>query len=299
MKRLPPAELARNSLKSLVVTLSLASVTVAHAIDIDPGDYTALPAGTNLAMLYYQYATTDRLYAGGERVPVNARLDTNIGIFRYVHFMEVGGYIVDPQILLPFGHVEAKNDLFPLGSTDGMADPILAATVWLINEPENNHYFGITPFLQVPAGSYDNDRPLNLGENRWSFSLQAGYIRGLTDTLALDLAADITLHGKNSDFGADNSTLKQDPLYQLQGYLRHNISPTWDIRGGLSYTYGGETRVDGQRQNDKYETLSATLGTGYFITPTVQVLANYGQDLSVENGFREDRRVNLRLMKVF
>ncbi|WP_253447085.1 transporter [Halomonas sp. Y3] len=293
------AKPTRNSLRTLVVALGFTSATTTHAIDIDPGDYTALPAGTNLAMLYYQYATNDRLYANGERAPENAGLDTNIGIFRYVHFMEVGGYIVDPQILLPFGQVEAKGDLAPLGSTSGIADPILAATVWLVNDPENNHYLGITPFLQVPVGSYDNKRALNLGENRWAFSLQTGYIRGLTETLALDLAADVTLHGKNSDFGAESADLKQDPLYQFQGYLRHNLTQTWDVRGGLSYTYGGETKVDGQRQDDKTETLSATIGTGYFITPTVQVLANYGQDLSVENGFREEHRVNLRLLKVF
>lgn len=290
--------LAKTSLKTLLVALGLASAT-AHAIDIDAGDYTALPDGTNLGLLYYQHATNDKLYADGERVPVNAGLDTNIGIFRYVHFMEVGGYTIDPQILLPFGHVEAKDDLAPLGSTDGFADPILAATLWLVNDPENNHYFGITPFLHVPVGSYDNDRALNLGENRWKFTLQAGYIRGLTDNLSLDLAADVTLHGKNSDFGPESADLEQDALYQLQGFLRHNLTPTWDIRGGLSYTYGGESKVDGQWQDDEVETLSATLGTGYFITPTVQVLANYGRDLSVENGFKEEHRVNLRLLKVF
>lgn len=294
-----PDGITRSLLKPLVMALGLASAATANAVDVDPGDYTALPAGTNLAMLYYQHATNNKLYANGDRVPVDAGLDTNISIFRYVHFMDIGGYTVNPQILLPFGRIEAKDNLASMGSTNGIADPILAATVWLINKPEDNHYFGITPFLHVPVGSYDNNRALNMGENRWKFSLQAGYIRGLTDTLSLDLAADVTLYGKNSDFGSESSRLEQDPLYHLQSYMRHNLTPTWDIRGGLSYTYGGETEVDGQQQKDKTETISATIGTGYFITPTVQVLANYGRDISVENGFREEHRINLRLMKAF
>ena len=32
---------------------------------------------------------------------------------------------------------------------------------------------------------------------------------------------------------------------------------------------------------------------------TTQVILNYGRDLRVENGFKEDNRINLRLMKVF
>lgn len=144
-----------------------------------------------------------------------------------------------------------------------------------------------------------NDRALNLGENRWKFSLQAGYVRGLTENLSLDLAADVTLYGENSDFGPEGADLDQDPLYQLQGFLRYNLTPTWDIRGGLSYELGGETKIDGQRQSDEIDTLSGTLGTAFFINPTLQLVADYGRDLSVDNGLKEDHRVNLRLMKVY
>jgi hypothetical protein len=35
------------------------------------------------------------------------------------------------------------------------------------------------------------------------------------------------------------------------------------------------------------------------MTPTFQALLNYGQDVSVDNGFKEEQRVNLRLLWVF
>ncbi|MGB1761958.1 transporter [Alloalcanivorax xenomutans] len=270
-----------------------------HAVDVDAGDYTALPAGTNLAMVYYQYADRDRLYSDGDRVPIDAGLESHVGILRGVHFTRIGDYIVDPQFLLPFGHLEGKDDTKSLGDADGLGDLILAATVWLVNKPETNTYFGITPFVYVPTGAYDHDDALNLGENRWKFALQAGYITGLTEKVFLDIAADVTVHGKNDDFGANKDTLKQDPLFQVQTFLRYQLRENLDLRAGLSHTFGGETEINGTDQDDRAKTTKMTIGSGWFVTPSVQLLANYGRDLSVENGFKENNRFNLRILKAF
>jgi hypothetical protein len=62
----------------------------AHAVDIDAGDYTALPPGTTLGMVYYQHATRDSLYANGEQAPIRPRLTSDIAIARGVHFMKLG-----------------------------------------------------------------------------------------------------------------------------------------------------------------------------------------------------------------
>jgi hypothetical protein len=41
------------------------------------------------------------------------------------------------------------------------------------------------------------------------------------------------------------------------------------------------------------------LGSGYFFDPRTQLLAVYGRDLSVRNGFKEGQRLNLRLLRAF
>ncbi|AFT72638.1 Quinohemoprotein alcohol dehydrogenase protein [Alloalcanivorax dieselolei B5] len=284
---------------SLLAGALFSTASQSHAVDVDAGDYTALPAGTNLAMVYYQYADRDRLYSDGDRVPINAGLESHVGILRGVHFTQIGDYIVDPQFLLPFGHLEGKDDTKSLGDADGLGDLILAATVWLVNKPETNTYFGITPFLYVPTGTYDHDDALNLGENRWKFALQAGYITGLTKKVSLDVAADVTVHGKNDDFGANKDTQKQDPLFQVQTFLRYHLRENLDLRAGLSHTFGGETEINGIDQDDRARTTKMTIGSGWFVTPSVQLLANYGRDLSVENGFKENNRFNLRILKAF
>ena len=70
-----------------VLAASLISATlpgVAHAVAVDPGDYTYLPPGTGLALLYYQHASGKSLYSGGHKVSGNADLDVDVGIARGV-----------------------------------------------------------------------------------------------------------------------------------------------------------------------------------------------------------------------
>ncbi|MEB2519643.1 transporter [Pseudomonas sp. YuFO20] len=271
----------------------------AMAVDVDAGDYTALPEGTNLGLVYYQHAERNALYSDGHKVPIDAGLDSDIGILRGVHFTRIGDYIVDPQFLLPFGNVRAKDDLQDLGNDSGTGDLILAATVWLLNEPKNRRYFGITPFLYVPTGSYDKDRAINLGENRWKLALQAGYITGLTEKLTLDLVGDVTFFGHNNDFGSAGDTQKQDPLYQGQAFLRYNFTERFDVRAGISKLWGGESNISDIDMDDKPGTSKFTVGTSYFVTPGTQLMVNYGQDITVDNGFEEDSRINFRILQLF
>lgn len=283
-------------------TLGLAGClgSQAHAVDVDAGDYTALPEGTNLGMVYYQHAERRSLYSGGHKQPMRAGLNSDIGILRGVHFMKLGGFTIDPQFLLPFGQLEGKRDTSGLGKSDGgIGDLILASTVWLVERPEEKTYFGITPFLYVPTGRYDRDDALNIGENRWKFALQAGYIQGLGDKWWLDLIGDVTWFGKNDDATSAGLTLRQSALYQGQAFLRYQLTPSLDLRVGYSRLWGGETRLDGVDQHDKPDTAKFLVGAGWFVTPKTQLLFNYGRDQSVENGFKEGDRFNVRLMQVF
>jgi hypothetical protein len=240
----------------------------AMAVDVDAGDYTALPEGTNLGLVYYQHAERNALYSDGHKVPIDAGLDSDIGILRGVHFTRIGDYIVDPQFLLPFGNVRAKDDLQDLGNDSGTGDLILAAAI-------------------------------NLGENRWKLALQAGYITGLTEKLTLDLVGDVTFFGHNNDFGSAGDTQKQDPLYQGQAFLRYNFTERFDVRAGISKLWGGESNISDIDMDDKPGTSKFTVGTSYFVTPGTQLMVNYGQDIAVDNGFEEDSRINLRILQLF
>lgn len=285
--------------RGAALALGLALGLPAHAMDVDAGDYTALPPGTNLGLLYYQHAERTELYSDGDTVLNDAKLKSDVGILRGVHFMDIGGYTVDPQFLLPFGQLDAGGQISALGNESGVADLILAATVWLHNDPKNKTYFGITPFLFLPTGSYDHNSVLNLGENRWKAVLQAGYITPLSEKFTLDLIGDVTWYGENDEFGPAKATLQQDLSYQAQAWLRYHLTDATHLALLYSHVWGGETEVNGMEQDDRLSTGKVALSVGHFFDPSLQGLATLGQDVSVDNGFKEDWRLNLRMLKVF
>lgn len=78
-----------------------------YAVDLDAGDYDYAPSGTNLAILYYQHASRDSLYSGSNKISDNVALTSDISITRYVHYLDMAGLHIAPQILIPFGRLDA------------------------------------------------------------------------------------------------------------------------------------------------------------------------------------------------
>lgn len=271
----------------------------AHAIDVDHADFVPAPPGTTVGLIYAQHAERNALYANGQRATVEPRLVSDVGIARLVHFTSVGGLTVAPQVLLPFGRLNAGRDIGALGETSGVGDVILTSPVWVINDASTQTYLGIAPYLFLPTGSYSAGRALNLGENRWKFNLQVGLAKGLGGKWSMDLTGDVMVHGKNDEYGAEKATLKQAPLYQGQAYLRYQLMPTAVAFVGLSQTWGGETRVNGVHNNDEAKQRKFSVGGSLFVGPKTQLLVSLGRDLKVENGFKENARINLRLLQVF
>lgn len=290
---------------ALSSTLILASVIYSSSalsaeIATDPGDYTPLPAGVNLGLLYGQYATRDTVYADGDEVPVDTGLDTTIGLARFVHYMDIGGIIVDPQIIVPFGKVKLEEPFNPLQPTSesGVGDPIIGATAWVHNDPEDQEWVGLSAFVSVPVGQYDEDKgPVNIGENRWKGIFQAAYVKHLSNSVVLDLIAEYSVYGDNDDFLGFKR--EQEDAQSLQGHLRYLLSKQSHVALSYYHSFGGETTVGGQDQDDRVNTNRWLATYATFVDPTVQLQVQAGQDINVENGFEEETRVNVRVLKVF
>ena len=289
----------RAVLFSIAVALAMGVMADACAIDVDPADYVPAPAGTTAGLLYQQHAERDASYSSGNRNPGNPLLTSDVTILRLVHYMNIGGYTVGPQVLLPFASLRSGRDIKALGSENALGDLILAAPVWLVNDPAKSTLFAVAPYLYLPTGSYSDSRALNVGENRWKFDLQAGLVQRISGPLYLDLTGDVMVFGKNNDYGSGRGSMRQAPLYQLQSYLRYQFSATTNATAGLSRTWGGETRVNGVDNHDQPNQLKISFGGSTFVAAKTQIMGSIGRDLSVDNGFKENFRLNLRLLQIF
>ncbi|MFT4021915.1 MAG: transporter [Acinetobacter sp.] len=283
--------------KYLLAFIGILLSHTTYAIDVDAGDYDYAPNGTNLAILYYQHANRDSLYIGNNKSDVNVKLVSDVTIARFAHYMSLGNFQIAPQIFIPVGYLNASKDISSYGNNSGLGDIIIATTFFVYHNEETKTNIGITPYLFLPTGKYSQNEILNIGENRLKFTLQGGYTTQLIDKVRFDAVADFTVYGDNKD-AIGGGTLQQDIGYQVQTSLRYQLNPQTDLRAGLSYSYAGDT----EQNNIKTSSLTQTkfvIGAAYSPSARTQLIANYGRDLSVENGFKESNRINLRFLYAF
>lgn len=269
----------------------------AQAIDLNAGDYDPAPAGTTIANLYLHNGLNDSLYSGSTNVPGTNKLHTQIGIVSLQHYMDIGGVLALPLVLLPFGRISETVMGNSLGNDEGLSNLILAVPFWAYNDPQKHTYLVVSPFLYLPTGSYDQNRAVNLSDNHYRGTLQFAFSTRLATQVAWDIAADATVHGDNKD-AVGGGTLSQKLGYQLQTNARYFISPSTDIRAGVSYVNAGDTKQNGV--TTQANTVSKFwLGTGLWLSQKNQIILTYGRDISVQNGFKNDNQIKMKLMNIF
>lgn len=277
-------------LSTLTLSALFVSLTPLAQADVkpDPGDYTALPQGTDVVVLYQQNPRGDNVYSGGKKVADNLDLDLTVGVLRLIHFTEFfnTGLTWDPQIVIPFGYQKT-------GATDsknsGLGDITFGGTVWTIADLAKNEHLGWSVFVTAPTGSEKN-QGFALSNNRWALDFQVGYIKGLTDKITWDVIAETEFYDEQRSTDA-----KKDPLLQLHNHLRYNFTP--DTYAAISYRHNW-----GARETLDYETLatSRSNGTVGFTVATmlgkqVQVLGQLMHDTSVREGVKIDNSLQFRL----
>lgn len=272
----------------------------AEEIAVDPGDVVAPPTGTSIAALYLQNTKSNKLYSDGNLITNQADLKTTVGLLRLGHVMEVAGFKVLPQVILPYGHMDLGKDLGaqPAMRTTVFGDTLIGATAWLVSDPESKTWFGIPFYLSLPTGEYDgNQGPFNIAENRWKATLQAGYAKGLSDKFLVEVIGEYSMYGKNDDFYG--KSMEQKASQSLMGHLTYKATAKTSLSMSYFHTIGGETKVDGFNQSDRKNNSRWLATASTWVAPGLNVQLQYGQDLDVKNGLKQSDRINLRLAKLF
>ncbi|MGK8194277.1 transporter [Burkholderia cepacia] len=292
----------RMKLKRIARWIGLSLIAVAShyagAVEVDPGDYEQYPVGATIGVLYYNYSATNAYYANGHRTS-DFDLQSNVGIARLLHVFQLTDRLtIDPQVLLPFGHISSFGNAGALGSTNGVGDVILTAPLkFRLNEAKD--VVAATVYVYAPTGSYDQNRGLNLGANRWSLDFQAAYVKHFSPQWALDLVGDAIWYGNNTSYGASGATLHQRMSYSAQAMVRYMPDPGTSLGIGVTQLWGGETSVDGTDNNDALRTTRLRITAAKFVTKADQVQIQLGTDLSVRNGPKNSVLAGLRYAHIF
>ncbi|RLL62185.1 transporter [Paenirhodobacter hankyongi] len=278
------------------VALALAAPP-ARAIDVGPADYTILPSGTALAMLYLQHLSADSLEVNGTAVP-GSSFEANVGILRGLYYTAFGDLPAAYHLVIPFAEIgTARIGGADQPTTSGLGDTTLGLTVWPVqpDAPETGTSFGVSLFATLPTGGHEAGR-IGIGEGTWSLTPQIGVIQGLGGGFFFDGALDVAFQGDHTEAGAEQS---RRPSWQLQAMLRKQWGPATSLTVGYSGQRGGEQKVDGVETGLKTHRDQLRLYLTHFVDPTTQIQGMLARDFNVEGGFKYDSAVQLRLVKVF
>ncbi|CAM3378828.1 transporter [Polaromonas hydrogenivorans] len=268
----------KNLIKFASAILAVAgSAAVQAAAAPDPGDYTALPPGTDLALVYGQRITANEVYANGNKVglPKDLDLKLNLGLFRYVHFTKLGNYTIDPQIIIPYGQQEVG--LTGQKST-GIGDIVFGATLWTIADLPGGEHLGYTLFVTAPTGA-EKTKGFAISDNRWAADFQVGYIKTFAPKWTIDLIGQAEFYQDRRDTKSE-----KDPMVRAIIHLRHHLSDATHLGASLRYATGAKETLNGVTFADKKNDTNLTLTWASFVTKQVQLQLQYAKDIKVQSG---------------
>jgi hypothetical protein len=136
--------------------------------------------------------------------------------------------------------------------------------------------------LAVPIGEYDNESPLNIGQNRWYGRIglpivwQLGsWVPGRKTTL--EALPAIWMFGDNKDFVGKKMETK--PMYQVEGHLtRDFMERMWGSLDFIWYT-GGQATIDG-KEGEKMNNSGIGGTLGYHINDNMQLTVGYTSSIN-------------------
>lgn len=289
-------------MKIFLVLLLVFSGRLSAAVnDVLPADFFPLATGTTTFALYAYDRQFSGPYSRGNKL-LDGELSSEIVALRAGHFIEVAGTPVSLVTVLPW----SQNTVSPaplaaaMGEkARGLGDLRFGATGWLLANRGSGEYLGVTGLFFVPTGGYNNRQVLNVGENRYKFTLNVGWIKPLGKSFIFELLPEVAWFGDNTDF-AGSRTLSQKTAYAVSSYLRYRASQNWQFHLGGQVNRGGETRINYVDQNNSPDNSRLMLGTTYLTDDkSHQWIFRVARDVEVKNGFKTDSEFMLRYLRMF
>ncbi|HWV64052.1 MAG TPA: transporter [Oxalicibacterium sp.] len=260
----------------------------AHAAgsEVYPGDFVALPSGTQVLSFYQYKRDFEGYYFNGERVG-GARAKARASVAAYTRYGQIGNMTSAWSVTLPYFDVHKTAGTFPVwfgDATSGMSDLRLKYSVWPVNDPAQGRYVALTGIWQPDTGRYERNQVLSPGDNRNRLTFQLTWIEPLSKTVSLELTPEFSWQSDNNDYVGTH--MEQENAYALTGYLRWRFAGPWSASVGFQSNRGGDQIIDGVRQHNEPDQQRVLFSVNTMLAPDVAASLRYSHDTSVQNSVR-------------
>jgi hypothetical protein len=200
-----------------------------------------------------------------------AKLNLNTGLLDYTRGVNFFHRFAWVEASVPLAGLNgAVTGTIVQGSVTGAGDssfefgtllkggPALSPQEFPTYEPKTT--FGLSVTITAPTGSYNADKVLNLGSDRWSFKPEVAVSHpfGQNHNWEVDGYANVYFFTDNTSYHG-REILRQEPLTGFEGHLSYSFSSNVWASIDTRYAFRGDTHVDGVDQHSSQQ--NATVGS--------------------------------------
>lgn len=267
----------------LFVSLFLVHTTL-FSQDLEPRRWSVLPDNTQVIALGYASTSGDLFFDPVLEIE-DASVNVETSYFSYVRSFSFAGKPVRFDALTPWQHAKWKGLLrgeSAVAERRGFTDPRFRLSMTLLNtaekegNPTSKTVAGVALAVTVPLGQYDNEKLLNLGQNRYIIRPQVGVVH-TEGAWSYELTGSIFFYTDNNEL-FNSSKREQDPLYALQSHVVYIFSPGVWTAVGVGYAWGGLSHINGVNKDDAWGNILSSLSFGFPLSK------NQGLKLTYLNG---------------
>jgi hypothetical protein len=253
----------RTRIFTALVFLSFTGIAIGQ--DIEPRRWTPLPVGMNVLGAGFIHTDGDIAFDPVLEID-DATVEIDAAIVSYLHAFDLLGKSARFDIRLPY--MDARWEGLLAGEPAsverrGFGDPRVRLSVNFLGAPalkgkafhayrashQTNTVVGAALSVTLPLGEYKQDKLLNLGENRYIFRPQLGFVH-TRGHWSYELTGSVFLYTDNDEFFG-NDKREQEPLYALQTHLVYSSPQRWWVSIGAAHNLGGKSSVNGVKKDDR------------------------------------------------
>lgn len=230
------------------------------ATEIEPRVFSNAPVGINFLLTGYAY-TDGGLATVGSSPVRDAQLRMHTIALAYARTLDCWGKSGKFDVIIPYSNLTGSAMVAGQQyerDVSGFHDPLFRLSVNFYGAPalpmekfakyRQDLIIGVSLQVSAPFGQYDDEKLVNLGNNRWFIKPVFGISKAL-GPFTTEISAGMTFFEKNDDYFG-GKTLEQDPLCSAQLHVTYSLGRgVWAALSG-TFDFGGRTTTDGVRSED-------------------------------------------------
>jgi hypothetical protein len=250
---------------SLLALLTCLLTQTANALDVQPRRWSHLPLDTHFIGLAYVNTDADIDFNPALELE-DVEMDLDILAAKYIYSFESFGKSsrIDISQTYQDGYWKGLLEGEPAKtSRHGQGDTFVRYAINLYGAPplksddfvayrrsrDIETIVGAGVAIRLPTGDYDEDRLINLGQNRFVVRPQLG-VQHNRGPWTFEVNTEIAFYETNDEF-FDGNELQQDPVYIFLTTASYTFRPGLWAGVGVAYDYGGENEVNGVNKDNR------------------------------------------------